>query len=403
MTRALFILWLGLIGAERLDLSGGALPVTLTPFLILTPPLLVALATRRLLRRSPVAVTRGAQWYLLLMTVFLCQVGVSTLGSLDADATLSRGALLLMQMGGAALVALLIHDDSGLLGAMRTGATLGVLLCLAVNVLAVLSFVGILPEALRLGTVELRLDSYGYAGIIPRFSGTTIDPNGGGLLLMIFALLAPRVRALAVFLLVLTLSRSAALAGIALLLAAAWQHGVLDRPAPTRGLLAGLAMAGLILVAVGRSPATLETTGRTLAPFAERVGAGDADGSASDHVALVIRAAEEGSKSVQRAAIGLGWGASHAVLQDYFPGNRYGSFHSMYGTVFAETGVMSLIVMLLLLGVPLARRTRWQPAVAGFIVFNVFYQSNTVPAFWLLLALSWMTAVSTEAPVDATA
>ncbi|MDP1858866.1 MAG: hypothetical protein Q8K82_09350, partial [Gemmatimonadaceae bacterium] len=47
MTYALLALWMAFIGAERLDLAGGVLPVTLTPFLALTPLLLVALLTHR--------------------------------------------------------------------------------------------------------------------------------------------------------------------------------------------------------------------------------------------------------------------------------------------------------------------------------------------------------------------
>ncbi len=395
MTYALLALWTALIGAERLDLTGGALPVTVTPFLALTPLLLLALLTRRTRLGEQLTITRGSIAFLVLVAILLGCIGISVFGSLDADATLNRGALAFAQLGGATTVALLIHDDERARVALRRGATLGVVLFLVVDVLAVLSFMGVLPGQFDIGPATLRLDSYGYAGIIPRLSGTTIDPNNGGLLLLVFALLAPRARGLAVALLILTLSRSAILAGVVLALFAVWGHGMARRTVPTRGVLVGLTLCIVGVVAIGRSTQALENTARMLAPFAERVGLAQEAGSADTHGALGLRAADEGSKSVQRVVFGLGWGASFVVLQDFFPGNRYGNFHSLYGTVFAELGIVAFVAVLLMLGGPLWRATRWRPAIAAFIAFNIFYQSTTVPAFWLVLALAWIT-VQTE-------
>lgn len=392
MIRALLVLWMGLIGAERLDLDGASSAVTVTPFLVLTPVLVACLLADRFRRKRAVHVSQAAAVFMLLIVVLLACIGASTFGSLDAETTLLRGALTLAQVVGTAVVALLVHDEPAAIGAVRTGAMLGISFFLLLNVLAVFAFLGILPQDLHIGAAVLRLDSYGYAGIIPRLSGTTIDPNAGGLLLVIFALLAPRLRLLAGALLLLTLSRSAIAAGTVTALAVAWSHGLGTVRVPARALLLGALLAATMLVVVGRSPQVMDDVGRTLAPFAERIGLGSDAGSASEHGALVVRAAEEGSKSPQRAAFGLGWGASYMVLQEFFPGNRYGNFHSLYGTAFAEIGVVGFIVVLLLLGGPLLRDTPWRPLIAGFIVFNIFYQATTVPAFWLLLALAWMTA-----------
>jgi hypothetical protein len=385
------MLWMGLIGAERLDLDGASSGVTVTPFLVLTPVLVVCLLVDRSRREYSIYIGRAAMTFLLLTTVFLVCVGASTFGSLDERTTLMRAVLAFAQVGGTAVVALLVHDEPGAIEALRAGAMLGVWLFLLMNVMAVCSFLGILPQELFLGPAVLRLDSYGYAGIVPRLSGTTIDPNAGGLLLVIFALLAPRVRLLAGAMLLLTLSRSAIIAGAIVALMVAWDHGVGALRVSARVLIFGALLAATLLVAVGRSPQTMEGVTRTLAPFAERIGIGDGGGSASEHGSLVVRAAGEGSRSLQRAAFGLGWGASYMVLQEFFPGNRYGNFHSLYGTAFAEIGVMGLIVVLLLLAGPLLRATPWRPLIAGFIVFNIFYQATTVPAFWLLVALAWMT------------
>src|ERR1035437_10554012 len=47
MIRALLVLWMALIGANRLDLAGGSLPAVATPFLALTPIVIGALVWGR--------------------------------------------------------------------------------------------------------------------------------------------------------------------------------------------------------------------------------------------------------------------------------------------------------------------------------------------------------------------
>lgn len=398
MTRTLLVLWMALIGAVRLDLAGGALPVTLSPFLVLTPLLVGALALRRFRRAQPVVIEWASLGYLLFVSLFFAAAGASTFLSLDADATLARSALLILQFGGATAIALLVHDDTEAINALRSGAVLGVALFVVMDVLAVLSFAGVLPKELSLGGPTLRLDSYGYAGIIPRLSGTVLDPNNAGLVLLIYAFLAPRVRGTALVLMLLTLSRSAVLAALTLGVVAAWQSGILHRAAPVKRLLLAITVAAVGLTLVARSPGAIEGTAKMMAPFAERFGGGEEENSAADHRALIVRAADEGSRTIPRALLGLGWGASYVVLQDLFPGNRYGNFHSLYGTAFAEAGVVALVSLLALLLVPLGRHTPWRPAVAGFIVFNLFYQSTTEPVFWLVLALAWLAKSARPAP-----
>lgn len=390
MTLHLLVLWMALVGAVRLDLAGGALPVVLSPFLVLTPIVIGALATRRLMQARPISIEWSALGYLLLVSLFFTAVGASTFVSVDADTTLARGALLIIQFGGATAVALLLHDDAPAIAALRRGAMLGVALFAALDVMAVLAFLGVLPQELPLLGAKLRLDSYGYAGIIPRLSGAAIDPNNAALLLLVYAYLAPRTRALAVVLLLATLSRSGVLAALAVAAVSAWQFGVAHRRVSALRVLLVVLFATVALGTAVRSSTLLENAARMAAPFAERFGFGEREGSASDHRDLLVRAADEGSRSLSRAALGVGWGAAYVVLQDMFPGNRYGNFHSLYGTAFAEAGSVAFVAILLLLFVPMHRATPWRPAVAGFIVFNLFYQATTEPVFWLLLALAWV-------------
>ncbi|MGH7634708.1 MAG: hypothetical protein ACRENC_13320, partial [Gemmatimonadaceae bacterium] len=124
-------------------------------------------------------------------------------------------------------------------------------------------------------------------------------------------------------------------------------------------------------------------------PLAERVSTGE--GSASSHIELIERGVETATESIPHAMIGVGFGNAFRVLQDVFPGNRYGNFHSLYVTMFAESGIVALALTLALLCTPLVIGGAWRPLIAGAIAFNVFYQATAEPVFWFLLASAWLT------------
>jgi hypothetical protein len=114
------------------------------------------------------------------------------------------------------------------------------------------------------------------------------------------------------------------------------------------------------------------------------------EGSAQDHLTLLERGLNEATASPERALLGLGFGNSHLALQDFFPGNKYGNFHSMYVSTFAESGVVALLLLLILLGVPFIMSPTWRGIIAASAAFNLFYQTTTDPLFWFLLAFAWM-------------
>jgi hypothetical protein len=63
-------------------------------------------------------------------------------------------------------------------------------------------------------------------------------------------------------------------------------------------------------------------------------------------------------------------------------------------TLWVESGVFALLLILILLMRPLARPSEWRALVFGAILFNVFYQSIAEPAFWGILALAWSAPLS---------
>jgi len=392
VSAALFVLWMALLGADRLDLLGGAAPFVVTPFLALSPVLVLTQWAHRRRSGSALLLPRTALWYAALLAAFFTIGAASVLWSLDPAVSLNRVLLVAVQAACTLLIALHVAALPDARALAARGAELGVLCIALMDGVAVLSFLGLLPRELVLGPATLALEPAVYAGFVPRLAGTAVDANLTGFLLVIYALLAPRVRGVAVVLLLLTISRSALLALAAAVLGAVWEQGLRTRVVPLRTVLFGTLAGAAALLWVGRTPAALEAAAGLAAPFAERFDV--SGGSASEHRLLIARGVSEATEFFARAALGMGWGSSHLVLQDIFPGHRYGNFHSLYVTVFAEAGALALVVMLALVLVPLLRAAPWRPAVAALAAFSVFYQATTQPVFWLVLAMAWISAAS---------
>jgi O-antigen ligase len=232
---------------------------------------------------------------------------------------------------------------------------------------------------------------------LPRLAGPVNDANRGGFVLVFYlvvlsaAELRPWVRrlaiAFAVIFLALTFSRSAILAAAATLSLA-----LLTRRqwfSPRFALAASIALVCAALFLLAR-PSTFRQIDAVLqSPAASRLSANE--GSAQSHLALIQRGFAEATRSLRRSAVGLGYGDSYLVLQDVFPANRYGNFHSLYVTMFAEAGILALILTLVMMGAPLVAGGPWRAMIAGTFAFNVFYQTTTEPVFWFILACAWLT------------
>lgn len=396
MSGALLALWIALIGADRIDLLGGHGPFTLTPFIALTPLVILSELARRGRRRTPVALSRDAIGYAAVGGALLAVIVTSTLLSDEVMVSGARSSLLIYQVTGTFVIALLASDRPDLARVLATGAALALPLFLYSGVMEVLWFLGHGPESVRFASATLTFNDIQTVGIIPRLSGPVGDGNRAGFVLIVYLVMLSRgIRGaawrwaavtVALILLITTISRSAALAGVATLAMAivTRRHRMSAR---------GLAVASLSVLA---AVAVLLVFPRTLvpvenlaySPLASRVS--PAEGSAHSHVELLERGAEEGTESVRQSLIGIGYGNAYLVLQDIFPGNKYGNFHSLYATMFAEAGIVALLLVLVLMGVPLVRGGDWRPLVAGAVAFNLFYQSTAEPAFWFVLAMAWL-------------
>ena len=396
------ILWVALLGADRIDLLGGEGPIVLTPFYLLTPIVLGSEALRR--RRAgqmllPAIPPRGAAVAAVVLAL-LSVAALSVVVSGDVTTSVGRLVLLTAISCGTGLVLWSVWDDPQWSDRLARGGRWGLTLGAIWGLLEVMQFLGWVPSDWFLGPIRMRLDPYTYAGILPRISGVTFDPNRAGLVTLLQWAVVDRPRpkragwgVLTVVLLIGTLSRSALLAALAYL---AIRHlgglsRALRRPTtPSLGISLIVALASLTLLL---GPTPRERMARFLAPVAQRLSA--AEGSAQSHTALMRQGIAEATRDVPRTLVGVGYGTSFLLLRDRFGGDRYGNFHSLYVTMWVESGIFALALLVLLLARPLGLPGEWRALLLSAILFNVFYQSIAEPAFWAIVTLAW------SAPPDA--
>lgn len=390
----MLIAWVALIAADRIDMFGHAGGVFVPPFFVLTPLVVLSELWRRRRWRRPVTLPGRASTLLVLVLVLLSLVGASVLVSQETIVSASRAFLLAAYVGGALAVVLAAVDRDDLMLLFGRGAALGILLYTLFDVAEVAALLGRLPESIEVGPTSILLIPSTYGAFVPRLSGMVTDQNRSGFILLFFGWFvgfrpdrgARRgYIALVALLIALTLSRSGAVAALAAL-AMLLLEGRL-RWVPRRTLVVAGVLASALTFALLVSDPAREVAADVVTPLVQRVSVDE--GSSQVHLSLIGRGIDEGTASVPRLLLGLGYGSAYTVLDDLFPGDRYGNFHSLYVTIFAETGVVALGCLLVLLGVPLAGGGPLRALILGAVLFNVFYQTINEPAFWTVIALAW--------------
>lgn len=406
MSDALLVLWLATIGADRVDFLGGGGIFVLTPFLVLSP-LVFVLEFRRLIGRDvEFCLPRYVPQYVLLATLFLCIVLISVLFSFDLPISLRRLGLLTTEVYATLWAAIFLANRENPERILLRGAYLGLLLVFISNAVQLVLWLSGSWHVGESSGAIIDMTPQIYGPFVPRLSGPSIDMNRGGFLTLIYLFLIFRfgkpsgVRnvflALGIFSLIATLSRSVLLATFATGLLFWWKKH--DIAISRLGVLGASVTIGLVATGLLARPETLDV----LFEFVEPLGARFSfeEGSSSEHFALLERGWDVGTSSVKNALVGIGFGNSFTVVQDFFPGNKYGNFHSLYLTLWVESGVFALFMAVLLLTYPLARPGLYQPLIGGLIAFNFFYQTIAGNLLWFCLALAWAEVGTSEVATE---
>jgi hypothetical protein len=392
---ALLVLWFATIGADRVDFLAGTGPFLLSPFLVLTPMVILLGALHLIGRGGGFAVPRNLGAYLLVVTALLAITLVSVFFSYEADVSAKRYVLLVFQVYGTALVVLVLAQLRDPRTVLVRGAYAGLLLGTILNAVQVASWqVRDQGEFLLFGGV-LNATASVYGPWIPRLSAQSLDMNRGGILFLVYLVvllrLAPpsRLRTAAIIFgtvgVFMTLSRSVLLG----VLATGAVMFILDRrfTLSRRAVALGsLTIAALAILPIVSARAMAGMQGM-VAPFASRFSPGE--GSMNIHFELIARGVEIGTASPQTALIGVGYGNSYVVLEEFFPDNKYGNFHSLYLTFLVESGAFALLLLFVLLTYGAVAGGGYRPLIYGLVFFNIFYQLGVEPVFWFALVLAW--------------
>src|SRR5690349_15736484 len=114
MSSALFVLWIALIGADRIDLAGGHGPFILTPFLALTPFVMFAEWARVRLAGRALIVDRKRLGYAALAGVFLSLAMLSVFIAPETQVSAARVFLLVADVAATFAIAVLCSDRTDL-------------------------------------------------------------------------------------------------------------------------------------------------------------------------------------------------------------------------------------------------------------------------------------------------
>lgn len=400
MSDRLLILWIALLGATRVDFLAGSGPFLLTPFLALSPVIVVAELWR----------TAGAGWqpripprtagFLLAISALLALLLASTFFAYDLGTSARRFALLLAQVYLVFLVALALANRADPARILIRGSLWGLALCVVFSTVQFATFFAPALTELTAGFVDL--EARRYFGIIPRLTGASHDANLGGFLILFYMIVlwllaAPsRIRTwgltVGALLVLLTLSRSAVLAGLVFWVVWHWRSRELRVGLPLTGAVA--AVVGAVTALALFSPGTLdpmlalaEILGQRLSPD---------EGSTQEHLLVLGRGWEVGTESVKHVFLGLGYGNAYVALQDVYPGFEYGNFHSLFVTVFAESGTPAALLLVWVFVRAYQHGGIYRPLVAALLVFNLFQQAHAEPWMWLILMMAW-TGIAEEA------
>lgn len=393
MRDRLLVLWIATMAADRIDLLAGSGPFTLPPYMVLMPLLLV-LEVPALAALPRVEFRREGQLYLALAATLGALALASAVGSTDPMLSAKRAALLIFQLHTILFVAVVLANRPDPGAILVRGAYLG----LALNLFFNAAQIGVWlsdPGAVGGGTV-VDLVPGRYGSLVPRLAGQTLDPNRGAmvtaaLLFFIYRFGKPRpargmAAAFTVLSLIASLSRSAVLGAFGILAMAVAER---RRLRLTRGRVAGglmgTAAAVLALFAI---PGALELLAFVFKPVTERFSTKDHGNSL--HFEMLARALEVAGESPKNALIGIGYGNAGQALTDVMRLGKYANFHSQYGTLLAETGVVALAVGLIIMVYPAVKKNPFRPLAVGFLLFNIFYQLLVEPLFWLTMSCAWL-------------
>lgn len=397
ITNTLIIVWIASIGADRIDFAFGKASFTITPFILLSGIIVLNHVVMNIVNCTVPAYSikniKKLVWPYIIIAMFLILVFVSVLFANDLDLGFKRITLLCFELCFVFILTqmLLIRDYPYLIA---KGSQLGILLFLVFDIIQIVYWFSppFAQTAKSFDFINIIPPSYGL--LAPRPSGFSLDMNRGGILLVFYfsniLLFGKYVRykgyylSLAFILLIITFSRSAIISFLVFMLS----YLLLKRKEVRWRAIAGYAFVIIVsfvaLLAAIQGQSSLDLAGL----MTERVNFSGTS-SGGEHFDLLNKGVATFSESVRTMAFGIGFGSAYTALADFFDFDKNSNFHSLYITLLAETGFLTLIIVTILLIIPTFMSPQYTPLLVALIFFNLFYQMTLEPAFWLIIVWSW--------------
>jgi O-antigen ligase len=392
-------LWIALIGADRIDLLNGSGPFILTPFLVLSPPIILAGVSWLLCRRPDSSlsfkVSRRLIPLFFSITAFLIAILLSIIFGADVELGIKRYILLLLDLVFCSSMLIILNKLKNPAKTLVIGSYMGIAICALFCIAQFQNW----PTDTFGAVPFLDLTSPSIGVFAPRLSGVSIDPNRGGLLIIVYSFLImkfavpSKVRTaslvVAAVLLLLTLSKSAIASCVVLVLVRTLQKP--EWLGPRKRAIKYFVVVVIVVIPLAfyfvdylqrESAINIEEV------LTERLSASD-ETSGGIHLALVAKGFDLVLSHAKILFLGIGFGASHTVLNDFFPDNNYANFHSIYISLLVEGGIFSLLLFLFIYFYPVLGRRHYLPLILALACFNLFYQLILEPVFWLCILLFW--------------
>jgi hypothetical protein len=394
---------IGLIGADRIDLFAGRGPFRLTPFLVLAPMVLLIAAFRtepaRMFRFTITSPVQRQVPFLAASSLFLLLSFASIPIGLDPERGIVAFCDLLLVVALGYCISLQVLEEPGQEKLIVRSLTFGLLVYIIFCIGEFIAWShGVVMTAQPGPWLESTFAPSTLGPWAPCLSGTTFDSNRSGFVLTMYLALLDRfaaksrhttvLRVAIPLLICLTLSRSGALCWLAYYLAS---RNFWTRLASRRMLVRGVAIiivCSCVFVVYRKEMIELAEAWEISDAVSAKMSM-DPGSSGESHVLLIERGLKTWLTSTKTVVTGIGYAAAPKVLGDFFGDDKRGNFHSLYVTTLAEVGLPAFFVLLFLLGYPMIGRQSVVSCMAAIMVFNISYQTETEPVFWLMLALLW--------------